>query len=111
MKKEKSKNCTWSVEGANFIWKSKGKTDDNVTELATKAIEDIFSNEEWKSEAEIEMTRDECPSLGVIMMVYNNFTKPDDVMVFYTPMVLANAGLHKESLEMLEKAKEVLKED
>lgn len=87
-----SQSITWQVKGANWQEPIQSPTSSCPLEVATRAIEKVWSQESSTGES---------PAVGFIMEISHEKMKSagEHIMVL-SALVLANAGFHEESADL-----------
>lgn len=101
---------TWSVKGPNWTWEKKAPHGACPMEIATQALEDIWSKDEKMQnkikESWLHKGHDQ-PTLGLSILVSHDKMKSKGQHILVCSITaLANAGHHKESNELRQLAQE-----
>lgn len=87
-----SSSITWTVTGANWQENIQAPVTTSPIEIATSAVEKVW--------ARPSMT-EQVPSVGFVLEIsHQNMKSQGEHIVVLSALVLANAGLHKESAEL-----------
>jgi hypothetical protein len=105
--KASNKNyVTWSVRGTNWVWKKRASAKHCTMELATLALEDVWSKKPELQDAIKEKylgSGHETPILGMTIEVkHSGMDKKSKPKTICSITALANAGFYNESQELSE---------
>ena len=102
--------ATWSVRGANWVWKARASLEKSPMEIATQALESFWNKntddlwdkaDAWKGEPafDFRITEGELASLGVILLVtHDKMENPQEQRIQVSAITaLANAGFHQDA--------------
>jgi hypothetical protein len=97
---------TWTVDGSNWTWKKRLRSNHCPIEIATLAIEDIWSknpNHEQRIKQKYLNPNEEAPTVGLTLRVFHSqINKTEDQIVVSSVMALANAGFYKDAKKLEE---------
>lgn len=102
--------ATWTVSGANWVWKTKAPVDKSPMEIATQALECFWNKnvdnlwdkaDAWKGAPpfDLRITKGESASLGIDLFVeHDKMENPQDQRIQVSAITaLANAGFHHDA--------------
>jgi len=104
--KPKKSPVTWTVKGPNWLWKKRAGVNQCPMELATLALEDVWSKDP-NLQSDIKMryllNDDEEPTLGLTLLVSHSGMKDKGENILVCSVTaLANAGYYNEANELQE---------
>ena len=102
--------ATWTVRGANWVWKSSAPIDKSPMEIATRALESFWHknvhdlwdpDEAWKGtpKFDLHLAKGESASLGICLRVEHDKmeNRQDQKILVCAVTALANAGFHHDA--------------
>lgn len=96
-KAPKAQKCQWTVTGANWQWIHKGHTEEDPTELATIAIEQLYGKKDRSLGGDKILCDDpDDQGMGFILIIeHSKMRQETDKLAVYSPHILANAGFYR----------------
>lgn len=97
---------TWTVHGSNWIWKRRLRSNHCPIEIATLALEDIWSkdpNNDQKIKQKYLKPNEQDPTIGLTLKIsHSQIEKPEDQILVSSVVALANAGFYDDAKELEE---------